>query len=420
MTEHGGGAAAGDAAGFGVENLPFGVARLPDGVVTCVSAFGEHVIDLSSLAHAGALAVAGLPGRVFEQPTLNPFLACGRHAWEGGRRRLADLIEDDDPRLSSALVPRTDVELGLPVAVGDFVDFYASLHHATNMGRLFRPGADPLPPTWRRQPLGYHGRAGSVVVSGTPVVRPHGQMASNAQEPRLQPTAALDFEAEVGFVIGTGSYPSHPIAAAEFRHHVAGLLLVNDWSARDVQAFESQPLGPFLGKSFATSVSPWLVTLDALEPYRVPPSPQDPAPAPYLAGGHFSAYDLRLEVALQTASMRAAGLAAATITCASFADLYWTMPQLLAHATVNGAPTRTGDLFASGTLSGPVPGSEGSLIELTWAGTRPLSLPDGATRTYLETGDTVILRGWAGGDGRPLVSLGEVRGTVLPARRLEV
>lgn len=408
------------ATGFGIDNLPYGVARMPDGAVTCVSALGDDVIDLSSLAGAGALAVADVPPHVFEQPALNRFLACGRPVWEGVRRRLADLIGAGDPRLSAALVPRSDVELRLPVAVGDFVDFYASLHHATNMGRLFRPGADPLPPAWRRQPLGYHGRAGSVVVSGTPVLRPHGQVASDGREPRLQPTRALDFEAEVGFVIGAGSSPGHPIPATEFRDHVAGVLLVNDWSARDVQAFESQPLGPFLGKSFATSVSPWLVSLDALEPYRIPPPQQDPAPAPYLAAGHCSAYDLRLEVALQTASMRAAGLPAAPISSASFADLYWTIPQLLAHATVNGAPTRTGDLFASGTVSGPVAGSEGSLMELTWAGTRPLSLPDGSTRTYLEAGDTVILRGWAGGDDRPLLSLGEVRGTILPARRLEV
>lgn len=418
MSEHRSEAEA--ATGFGVENLPYGVAMMPDGVVTCVSALGDDVIVLSSLAGAGALDVADVPPHVFDQPALNRFLACGRPVWEGVRRRLADLIDAGDPRVSAALVPRRDVELRLPIAVGDFVDFYASLHHATNMGRLFRPGADPLPPAWRRQPLGYHGRAASVVVSGTPILRPYGQVANGGGEPRLQPTGALDFEAEVGFVVGTGSDPGHPIPAAEFRHHVAGLLLVNDWSARDVQAFESQPLGPFLGKSFATSVSPWLVSLDALEAYRVPPPHQDPAPAPYLAAGHCSAYDIRLEVAVETASMRDAGLPAATISSSSFADLYWTIPQLLAHATVNGARTRTGDLFASGTVSGPVAGSEGSLMELTWAGTRPLSLPDGSTRTYLEAGDTVILRGWAGGDDRPLLSLGEVRGTILPARRLEV
>jgi fumarylacetoacetase len=410
------------ASGFGIENLPYGVARMPDGVVTCVSALGEDVLDLAALAHSGAFRLpgpAGLPvaPEVFEQPTLNRFLSCGRPAWKGVRRRLADLITDEDPRLAAALVPRDEVELRLPVAVADFVDFYSSLHHATNMGRLFRPGTDPLPPTWRRQPLGYHGRAGSIAVSGAGVVRPHGQAGPDGG---LRPTAGLDFEAEVGFVIGTGSRLGHPVPAAEFRQHVAGLLLVNDWSARDVQAFESQPLGPFLGKSFATSVSPWLVTLDALEPYRVDPPRQNPVPAPYLAPGHCSAYDLHLEVALQTSAMRASGAAPLTIARTRFADLYWTIPQLLAHATVNGAPLRTGDLFASGTVSGPVAGTEGSLMELAWNGARPLCLPDGSTRTYLEDGDTVILRGWAAGDGRPRLSLGEVRGTVLPARRLEV
>ena len=406
--------------GFGIENLPFGVARLPDGVVTCVSALGEDVIDLAALVHAGALPLNGLSVGVLEQPTLNRLLASGRQVWEGVRRCLAELVDDNDARLSRALVPRAEVELGLPVAVGDYVDFYASLSHATNMGRLFRPGTDPLPPHWRRLPLAYHGRAGSLAVSGTPVVRPHGQLAPNGGEPRLQPTKALDFEAEVGFVVATGNRPGHPVAASEFRHHVAGLVLVNDWSARDIQAYESQPLGPFLGKSFATSVSPWLVTLDALEPYRVAPPPQDPAPAAYLADGHRAAYDLHLEVALQTARLRGLGLPPVTVTRSSFAELYWTIPQLLAHATVNGAPIRTGDLFASGTVSGPSAGTEGSLMELTWAGTRPLPLPDGSTRTYLEDGDTVILRGWAGGDGRPLLSLGEVRGTILSARRLEV
>jgi fumarylacetoacetase len=426
-------------AGFGIENLPFGVARLPGGAVACVSALEGDVVDLAALARSGALAGCDLPAGVFEEGVLNRFLACGASVREGVRRRLARLVADADPRLGSALVPVADVELCLPVAVADFVDFSASLHHATRMGRLLRPGASgaaPLPAGWHHQPRGYHGRAGSVVVSGTGVVRPHGRVDASAlgigpaasalgvaaaSALGVGPTAALDFEAEVGFVVGVGSRLGAPVPAGRFRDHVAGLVLVNDWSARDVQAAESQPLGPFLGKSFATSVSPWLVTLDALAPYRVDPTPQQPRPPAYLAAGAgpASAYDVRVEVALQTAAMQEAGVEPATVARCSVADLYWTLPQLLAHATVNGAALRTGDLFGSGTLSGPGPGTEGSLIELAEAGARPVALPGGTARAWLEDGDTVVLRGWAGGDGRPLLSLGEVRGTVLPAGRLE-
>ncbi len=307
------------------------------------------------------------------------------------------------------------------MAVGDFVDFYGSLHHATNMGRLFRPGADPLPANWRRLPRAYHGRAGSIVPSGTPINRPYGQVAGNDPElPVVGVTRAFDFEAEVGFVIGEGNEPGRPVPVSAFGDHVAGLVVVNDWSARDIQALESHPLGPYQGKSFATSVSPWLVTLAALEPYRVDGPPQDPSPPPYLAAPPLSAFAIRLEVAIQSQWMRINNVPAVTVTRCDLADQYWTFPQMLAHATVNGGAVRPGDLFASGTVSGPDPGTEGSLMELAANGERPVALPDGTTRTYLEDGDTVTITGWAGGDGRPLLCVGEVSGAVRAARRLEV
>lgn len=411
--------AAGRANGFGVENLPFGVARLPSGAVSCVSALGDDVVDLATLERGGMLSVPGAVAGVGDS-SLNRLLAGGRTAIEEVRGALAELIGQDDDRLAEAMVPREDVQLLLPVTVGDFLDFNASLHHATNMGRLFRPGRDPLLPNWRRMPVGYTGRTASVVASGTGVTRPHGQIVVEGGDPALRPTAALDLEAEVGLVVGTGTQLGDTVPARLFRDHAAGMVLVNDWSARDVQSFESSPLGPFLGKSFATSVSPWLVTMDALEPYRLAGPVQDPPPAPYLATGGDWAYDVRLEIALQSRAMRRQGVPPVAVSGSSLAAMYWTMPQLLAHATVNGAPIRTGDLLASGTVSGPVPGSEGCLLELTWGGERPLALPDGTSRTYLEDGDTVVVRGWAGGDAGPVVSLGEVAGTVCPARSMEV
>jgi fumarylacetoacetase len=409
-----------DGSGFGIENLPFGVARLAGGATSAVSALGARVIDLSVLDRGGSFAGIDLPDGILEDAALNRFLACGREVVGAVRRRLAELITSEDDRLESALLPRRAVDLLVPVAVGDFVDFHGSLHHALNMGRLLRPGADPLPPNWRRLPRAYHGRAGSIVPSGAPVTRPYGQVPGDGDLPVVGVTQALDFEVEVGFVVGVGNDPGRPVRAAAFGEHGAGLVLVNDWSARDVQRLESLPLGPYLGKSFATSVSPWLVTLDALEPYRVEAPVQDPPPPSYLSAPPASAYDIRLEVAIQSQWMRVNDVPGVVVTCCSLAGQYWTFPQMLAHATLNGAAVLPGDLFASGTVSGPGPGTEGSLMELSGNGEHPVALPDGTTRTFLEDGDTVTLTGWAGGDGLPLVSLGEVTGTVRAARRLEV
>ena len=347
---------------------------------------GQGILDL---------AASGL-GEVFGKPSLNPFLALGRTAWEDVVRRVVELVEGGHD-----VVPLEHATVHLPCEFADYVDFYSSLEHATNLGRLFRPDADPLLPNWRHLPVGYHGRAGTIVVSGTPIVRPCGQSKDpDESEPRFGPSRRLDFELELGFVVGVGSELGVPVPGSAFRDHVFGVALVNDWSARDIQAWEYQPLGPFLGKSFATTVSAWITPLALLEGQLVPGPAQDPTPLPYLRVPGSWALDAELEVEVGDT----------VVSRTNAKGLYWTMPQQLAHATVNGASLRTGDLLVSGTISGPDPGSEGSLIELTSNGAHPIRLGDGSTRGFLEDGDEVVLRGHAGA-----VELGEVRGTILPA-----
>jgi fumarylacetoacetase len=359
--------------GFGVFSTGGGVRRIG-------WRDGDDAVDLSAL------------GDAFAQPSLNALLAIGRDAWADA---LTAAQAHDGPR-----IPLADAALHLPFDVADYVDFYSSLEHATNIGRLFRPGADPLPPSWRSMPLGYHGRAGTVVVSGTDVVRPLGQLKpAEAAAPVFAPSRRLDIELELGFVVGVPSR-GEPVPPDRFADHVFGVVLVNDWSARDIQAWEYVPLGPNLGKSFQTSISAWVTPLALLEKQRVDGPEQSPPPLPHLSGGRDWAIDADLEVELN----------GTVVSRGNARTLYWTMPQQLAHATSNGATIRTGDLMASGTISGAAPGSEGSLIELTRNGAEPLSLPDGSRRTFLEDGDEVVLRGRAGE-----VELGDVRGRVLPA-----
>jgi fumarylacetoacetase len=362
------------------------------------------VLDLAGLAGAGLL-----PGRDwFAAGSLNPFLAAGPQAWDAARARLTALLADPGHRaaVEPHLLARDAVTLRLPFAVADYVDFYSSREHATNVGRIFRPDGPSLPANWLRLPVGYHGRAGTVAVSGTPVTRPSGQRRQpGSPETVFGPTERLDFEAEVGFVVGVPSAAGQPVPPREFRSHVFGLVLVNDWSARDIQALESQPLGPFLSKSFATSVSPWVVPLAALEHARVQPPEQDPPALPHLRCDEPWGLDLSLTISLN-------GMVVAR---SPFRGMYWTAPQQLAHATSNGAPLRTGDLFASGTVSGPGPAAQGCLLELTTDGTRPLRLPDGTGRGYLADGDTVGISATAPGDGGAVIGFGEVTGTVLPA-----
>ena len=377
-----------------MENLPYGVFSAGDRIPRAGVRIGDSVLDL--------LPVLG--EQVFAEPSLNAFMAQGRARWSDVRARITELLTDERHRRSveAALHPLPGVRLHRPFEVGDYVDFYASENHAANVGRLFRPGGEPLMPNWKHLPVGYHGRSGTVVLSGTPVPRPNGQRPGEGA-PTFGPSRRLDFEAEVGFVIGAGS--TRPVTVGQFADHVFGVFLVNDWSARDIQAWESRPLGPFLAKSFATSISPWIVPLEALAYAQVRPPAQDPEPLPYLVGRGNTGFDLALEVRLNRQ----------VVSRPPFATMYWTPAQMLAHMTVNGASTRTGDFFASGTVSGPAREQRGCLLELSWGGTEPLKLPDGSARSFLEDGDEVAISAIApAADGRRL-GFGEVTGRVLPS-----
>lgn len=393
----------GDDDPFGAHALPYGVFSTTGEEPRVGVAIGSYVLDLALLA-----AVENLEGaHVFAERSLNPFLSLGPRAWAAVRGWLTELVSEDPHRdlVEPHLVPVADTRLHMPFDVGDFVDFYSSEHHARNVGRILRPDSPSLPPAWKQLPIGYHGRAGTVVPSGTGIVRPSGlRRPGDAVE--YGPSQRLDIEAEVGFVVGVPSELGRPVPVEAFADHVFGLVLVNDWSARDIQAFEYMPLGPFLGKSFATSVSPWVVPLAALEGARVDPPPRDPEPAAYLQDGPQPwGLNVTLEVSWN-------GTAVAR---PPFAAMYWTAAQQLAHLTSNGASLRTGDLYASGTVSGPERDQRGSFLELSWDGAEPVTLADGSTRSFLEDGDTVTISATAPGpDGEPF-NLGEVTGNVGPA-----
>ncbi|CAE6489136.1 unnamed protein product, partial [Rhizoctonia solani] len=355
---------------------------------------------------------------VFAQPSLNRFLALGRPAWRQVRETVARLLDADEPALrdngalrQAALRPQREVELLLPAEIGDYTDFYASRAHAEHVGTLFRGKDNALMPNWLHLPVGYHGRASSVVAGGTDVRRPNGQLKPpDADAPRFGPSRQLDFELEAGWLIGARNEQGRPIAVANAEDHLFGLALVNDWSARDIQAWEYQPLGPFLGKSFATSVSPWVMPLEALEPFRVPAGRQDPAPLPYLRSPAPTTFDIRLEAYLQAGAMARPERIAAT----NYRELYWTIAQQIAHHTSGGCNLRPGDLLASGTISGAAKDARGCMLELTWRGAEPLRLGGDETRAWLEDGDLVVLTGWCQGDGYR-VGFGELAGRILPA-----
>ncbi len=387
-----------DGSPFSIDHLPYAVYRRHGHEGRVGVGIGDHVLDLT----------VALDDPTFAHPSLDAFLAQGPARWREVREQVTGLLTDERhrARLDSALFDRWDVTLVLPFTVADYVDFSSSVHHATNVGRMFRPGGEPLRPNWRHLPVAYHGRAGTVVVSGTPIVRPSGQfLEPDADVPSFGPTRRLDLEAEVGFVVGVPSRPGRPVPVEAMAEHVFGVVLCNDWSARDIQAWETVPLGPHLGKSFATSISAWVTPLAALDAARVRPPVQDPAPLPYLRDPDATGFDLTLTLRINDD----------VVARPPFAGMYWTPAQQLAHLTVNGACLRTGDLYASGTVSGPGRGQRGCLLELTWNGTEPLVLPRGGTRTFLEDGDTVTITATAPGTGGGHIGLGEVTGTVRPA-----
>ena len=411
---------------FPIQNLPFGVfTSRGDRPPRLAVAIGDRALDLRACAEAGLLSDTPRPVvEAVRAATLNPLMARPRAERLALRRAISRLLDgrhDLRPRVFAHLVKRADQRWSVPAVIGDYTDFYASVFHATNVGSMFRPD-NPLLPNYKFVPIGYHGRASSIVPSGTPVRRPLGQTrAEGADSPSFGPSVRLDYELEVGLFVGPGNRLGDPVSIARAEDHAFGLCLVNDWSARDVQQWEYQPLGPFLAKNFATTLSPWVVTLEALEPFRAPAFDRpagDPPPLPYLsveqdrrAGG----FDVSLEVLLSSERMRREGAPPLRLSRSNLSQMYWTFAQMLAHHTSNGCNLRPGDLLASGTVSGPAEDARGCLLELTWRGSKPVSLPTGEIRRFLEDGDEVIMRGWCERDGCRRIGFGECRGVVEPA-----
>lgn len=403
---------------FTVNNLPFGIGRDGTNSPRVWVALGNHAIDLLGLAERGffdsKIVERSVLAKSFAEGSLNSFIALGRSVWSHVRTTLQKeiLSNESSTILGSHAIELSTLKMQLPVVIGDYVDFYSSIHHATNLGRLFRPDGEALLPNWRHIPVGYHGRAGTIVADGSDIRRPSGVRLENGQ-PVFGPTRSLDIELEVGAIVGREIGSNNGVTAANAEDYLFGICLVNDWSARDIQAFEYQPLGPFLGKSFATSMSCWIITFDALVPFRVDSPQQEPEPSAYLRGSRQGGLDLWLEILIESRAMRESGIEPKVISSNNFGDMYWTFAQQLAHVVANGATARVGDLIASGTVSGPTPGSEGSFIELSWRGARPLALPDATTRSFLEDGDRVTLRGWAGSDPKTRIGLGSVSGLIV-------
>ena len=404
---------------FPIQNLPFGIFRPHEGDAPRVGvAIGDFVLDLAVLEEKDFFERPEIQQqRPFSQASLNRFMAMGRPVWQAVRRTVSHLLHantstlrDDTLLRAQTLHPMQEVELLLPAQIHDYTDFYSSREHATNVGTMFRGKDNALQPNWLHLPVGYHGRASSVIISGQDVRRPCGQTKPDDGPPQYGPSRLLDFELEMGFFVGPGNPLGEPIPIAQAYDHIFGLVLVNDWSARDIQKWEYVPLGPFLGKSFATTISPWVVTMEALEPFRCAGPAQDPTPLPYLQSPGDYAYDIHLEVGLQTAQMDAPHV----ICRSNYRHLYWNACQQLAHHTTGGCNAQPGDLMASGTISGPTPDSYGSLLELTWRGANKIELPGGQVRTFIQDTDRLVMTGWAQGDGYR-IGFGEAAATVLPA-----
>jgi fumarylacetoacetase len=413
-----------DGSDFPIQHLPYGAfVRAGDATPRLGVAIGDAILDLRAVARAGLFDEV-LPNAeaVFTQPVLNGLLQRGKPVWRAVRATVSRLLSASDGSVHAAglaqraLVPQAEVALTLPLEVRDYVDFYSSREHATNVGRIMRPGGDALMPNWTWIPIGYHGRASSVVVSGTPVARPNGQRKQPGDAaPAFGPSRLLDIELELAFVTGDGPPLGTPLPVARAEEHIFGVALCNDWSARDIQGWEYQPLGPFLSKSFATSLAAWITPLEALEPFRARGPAQDPAPLEYLATEGEHSFDIALDIELSSEAMRRGGLAPTLVSQTNFRGMYWSMAQQLAHLSSNGARICAGDVNASGTISGSEPHTQGCLLELTSRGTQPLELADGSLRGFLEDGDSVTLRGRCTREGAVSIGLGPVEGVVLPA-----
>ncbi len=401
---------------FPIQNLPFGIFKTHSSSARAASIIGDRLIDLSALHSMGLLAGLNIPRKALEQSTLNDLIGLGKSKTNALRQRLSDLLNAEDEQWNARnkandfLHHIAEAQLLMPVQVRDYTDFYSSIEHATNVGSMFRDPENALLPNWRHIPVGYHGRASSIVVSGTDIRRPKGQtLPAGADQPVYGPSSLLDFELEMAFVVGKGNELGTPIPTGRAEEHIFGLMLFNDWSARDIQKWEYVPLGPFLGKSFASTVSPWIVTLEALEPFRVAGPKQEPAVLPYLQIDGKHNFDIDLEVAIQTD-----GGAVKTVCRSNFKYMYWSMCQQLAHHTVNGCNLGVGDMCASGTISGPTPDSYGSMLEISWRGTKPVAMPDGSERKFIHDGDSVLMQAHAEREG-VRIGFGEVSGKVLAA-----
>jgi fumarylacetoacetase len=409
---------------FPIQNLPFGVfkQKWASDLPRVGVAIGDQVLDVSVCRKAGLFdGPAEKAAAACEQSSLNQLMSLGLPYWSALRRRLSELLREngtDKDRVRPGLVPISEIEMSLPAEIGDYTDFYASIHHATNVGSMFRPN-NPLLPNYKYVPIGYHGRSSSIVVSGTLVRRPSGQLKDEKDEhPMFAPSNRLDYELEVGAFVGPGNMLGEAVEIGRAEEHLFGICILNDWSARDIQTWEYQPLGPFLAKNFASTISPWVVTMEALAPYRVPPFVRpagDPSPLPYLSSSDDARYggiDLNLEVHLSSGQMREKNMNPMMLSRGNFKEMYWTMAQMVAHHTSNGCNLRPGDLLGSGTVSGPTKDSLGSLLELTWRGSDPLKLPSGEERKFLEAGDEVIMRGSCEKEGAVSIGLGECRGII--------
>ena len=403
---------------FPIQNIPFGVFLTKNDIITIGTRIGDTAIDLGALHQLGYFKGIDLTDDIFLQDTLNDFIADGRKTWRLVRNRVSDIflkgnheLQTNRAHASKVLFDIKDVEMQLPVDVGDYTDFYASKEHATNVGSLFRDPENALLPNWLHIPIGYHGRSSSIIPSGTPVRRPMGQMKPGEDGvPNFGPSKLLDFELEMAFITTDANHLGSRVEIAEAEDHIFGLVQFNDWSARDIQAWEYVPLGPFLGKSFASTISPWIVTLDALEPFRIEGPIQDPAPLPYLKQEGKMNFDIKLQAAIKPEGGEA------TVVCQSnFKYMYWSMAQQLTHHTLNGCNVRSGDMMGSGTISGPTKNSYGSMLELTWRGQNPIKLSDGTERKFINDGDTVIMRAYCEKDGLR-IGFGDCDGEVLPAK----